>query len=271
MNRIPYFILVAAAGMAFVAGCKKSPTEPAAAGTDSTALTGWNLVWQDEFNDSTVNTGRWNFETGGGGWGNNELQYYTSRPMNAYQELGWLELWARQEDYGGRSYTSARMTTFLKGDWLYGRVDVRAKLPKGKGIWPAIWMMPTDSYYGTWPASGEIDIMELLGDNPARVYGTVHFADNLGKHLQLGSSYSLPGGRLFSNDFHLFSFEWSADSLKWLVDGQEFFSLANASPFDKRFYLILNVAVGGNWPGSPDVTTTFPQVMIVDYVRVYSR
>jgi beta-glucanase (GH16 family) len=261
-------------GIAVGAGCKKTPTEPAAAVTapDSTALSGWSLVWHDEFNDSTINSGRWNFEVGGGGWGNNELEFYTSRPRNAFIENGWLVIAAWSEAYQGRSYTSARMTTFLKGDWLYGRVDVKAQMPYGQGLWPAIWMMPTDSYYGTWPASGEMDIMELLGHDPIRVYGTVHWRDSTtAQHKSQGTSYVLPGGKSFAGGFHLFSYEWSADSLKWLVDGVRYQSQPNRPPFDKRFFLILNVAVGGTWPGNPSVSTVFPQFMIVDYVRVYSR
>jgi beta-glucanase (GH16 family) len=256
-------------GLLLSAGCKKSATEPDTT-SDSTAIAGWTLVWNDEFNGSTVNTTRWNFETGGGGWGNNELEYYTGRTDNAYQDQGCLVIKAQQEIYQNRGYTSARMTTAHKGDWLYGRVDVRAKMPAGKGLWPAIWMMPTDSYYGSWPASGEMDIMELLGDNPSKVYGTIHWAVS-GQHVSTGGSYTLPGSTSFATGFHLFSYEWSADSVKWFVDGRQYFSVHNGSPFDKRFFLILNVAVGGNWPGNPDASTVFPQTMVVDYVRVYKK
>ncbi len=253
-------------------GCKKNSTTdpPADKGPDSTAVAGWTLVWHDEFDSSSIDRGKWNFEVNGNGGGNNELQYYTDRSLNAWQEQGWLVIQALKESYLGKSYTSARMTTARKGDWLYGRVDVKAKLPRGRGLWPAIWMMPTDSYYGGWPKSGEIDIMELLGQEPAKVYGTIHWEEN-GAHLSSGASYSLASGRTFADDFHLFSFEWSADSLKWFVDRTPFHAEHNGPPFDNRFFLILNVAVGGNWPGSPDASTVFPQVMIVDYVRVYSK
>jgi beta-glucanase (GH16 family) len=268
MNRYANALVVVTV-LGIAGGCKRSPTEPAAgAPPDSTAISGWSLVWHDEFNDSTVNTTRWNFELGGGGWGNNELETYTSNPENSWQEQGWLVIAAQK--HGSSSYTSARMTTWSKGDWLYGRVDVRAKLPYGKGLWPAIWMMPTDSYYGTWPASGEMDIMELLGDNTTKVYGTLHFANGSGQHQSTGGSYTLTGGT-FAGSFHLFSYEWSANAQTWSVDGHPYYTSTKGSPFDKRFFLILNVAVGGNWPGNPDVSTTFPQFMIVDYVRVYSR
>jgi beta-glucanase (GH16 family) len=268
MKRMAFLFLLTFSGMAISAGCKGSPGEPeSAAGADSTTLAGWTLVWHDEFSDSTINTGQWNFETGGGGWGNNELETYTSNPENAWQEQGWLVIAAQKQ---GSGYTSARMTTAHKGDWLYGRVDVKAQLPYGQGLWPAIWMMPTDSYYGGWPASGEMDIIELLGDNPAKVYGTVHWADSSGRHQSSGGSYTLPGVT-FAGGFHLFSYEWSAGSQKWFVDGHQYYMETRGSPFDKRFFLILNVAVGGNWPGNPNASTVFPQFMIVDYVRVYSR
>jgi beta-glucanase (GH16 family) len=269
MDRMILLGALVCSGLLLSTGCKKSATEPDSA-SDSTAIAGWTLVWSDEFKESTVNTTRWNFETGGGGWGNNELEYYTGRTDNAYQDQGCLVIKAQQEIYQNRGYTSARMTTAHLGDWLYGRVDVRAKLPTGKGLWPAIWMMPTDSYYGSWPASGEMDIMELLGDNPSKVYGTIHWAAS-GQHVSTGGSYTLPAGASFANGFHLFTYEWSADSVKWLVDGHQYFSVHNGSPFDKRFFLILNVAVGGNWPGNPDASTVFPQTMQVDYVRVYKK
>ena len=272
MNRPANLALFIAPLVAFaLLGCKKGTTEPPlAAGSDSTALAGLTLVWHDEFDSSSIDRTKWNFEVNGNGGGNNELQYYTDRAVNAWQEQGWLVIQALQEGYLGKSYTSARMNTSRKGDWLYGRVDVKAKLPRGPGLWPAIWMMPTDSYYGGWPKSGEIDIMELLGQTPTIVYGTIHWAEN-GVHLSSGGRDTLKTGRTFADDFHLFSFEWSADSLKWFVDRSLYHTERNGPPFDKRFFLILNVAVGGNWPGSPDASTSFPQVMIIDYVRVYAK
>jgi beta-glucanase (GH16 family) len=272
MNRM-FCSTVAIVGMLFgaLAGCKKesSPVAPVTP-ADSTALTGWTLVWNDEFTGSSIDPAVWNFEVNGDGGGNNELQYYTREDRNAFIENGTLVIQALKEEYNGKHYTSARLNTDHKKDWLYGRVDVRAKLPKGQGLWPAIWMLPTDWVYGGWPASGEIDIMEELGHEPAKIYGTVHWGEN-GQHLSSGDYYVLPGGKRFSDDFHLFTLEWSADSLKWFVDGVRYHVERNGHPFDKRFHLILNVAVGGNWPGSPDATTAFPQYMQVDYVRLYSK
>jgi beta-glucanase (GH16 family) len=271
MNRMTYPIIALTLLLSLRGGCKKeTPISPTDAPADSTSLAGWTLVWHDEFNGTAIDTATWNFEVNGDGGGNNELQYYTHEDRNAFLEAGTLVIQALKEEYLGKQYTSARLNTDHKKDWLYGRVDVRAKLPKGQGLWPAIWMLPTDWVYGGWPASGEIDIMELLGQDPTRVYGTVHWAEN-GQHLSSGGNYVLPGGKRFCDDFHIFTFEWSADSLKWYVDGVRYHVERNGPPFDKRFHLILNVAVGGNWPGSPDATTVFPQYMQVDYVRVYSK
>ena len=253
-------------------GCKKDDgVSPEANVTDSTALAGWKLVWHDEFSGAVIDTSIWTFEVNGNGGGNNELQYYTAEPRNAFVENGTLVIQALKETYNGKQYTSARMNTTYKRDWLYGRVDVRAKMPTGRGLWPAIWMLPTDWVYGGWPASGEIDIMELLGQEPSKIYGTVHWGQDAAHHLSSGGSYTLPNGASFANGYHTFTLEWSADSIIWSVDGIRYHGEKNGSPFDKRFHLLLNVAVGGNWPGSPDASTTFPQLMQVDYVRVYSK
>lgn len=243
---------------------------------------GYELVWHDEFNDSTLNLSRWNYEVNGHGGGNNELQYYTDRRENCYLKNGLLIIQALLETYTGpdgtRDYTSARINTRNKGDWKYGWFEIRARLPYGKGLWPAIWMMPSVSRYGGWPASGEIDIMELLGHEPDKVYGTLHYGGEYPVHLQSGKSYRLPVGS-FAADFHVFALEWDTTAIKWYVDGilyqtQTGWSTAGypyPAPFDQPFYLILNVAVGGNWPGKPDNTTSFPQQMAVDYVRVFQR
>jgi beta-glucanase (GH16 family) len=233
------------------------------------AIPGWTLVWHDEFNGSSVDTSKWSYEVNGDGGGNNELQYYTARPQNSYVKDGMLVIQALQEDYMGKSYTSARMRTLKKGDWKYGRFDVRAQLPYGQGLWPAIWMLPTDWIYGGWPASGEIDIMEELGQQANKVYGTIHFAVN-GSHQQSGGSYVMPQGT-FASGFHLFTLEWDSTGMRWFVDGARYFTATAGKPFDQRFHLLLNVAVGGNWPGNPDVSTLFPQMMKIDYVRVYAK
>jgi beta-glucanase (GH16 family) len=242
----------------------------------------WNLVWNDEFDGAAINENKWNFVQGGGGYGNNELQNYTNRPKNARVEDGSLVLEAHKESFGGNNYTSAKLTTQNKGDWTYGRYEIRAKLPKGQGMWPAVWMMPTDySLYSGWPASGEIDIMEMLGHTPNEVHGTLHYGL---PWKYTGEVYRLPqGAKDFSEDYHTFSVEWVPGEIRWFVDNilyakqSDWYSKnENAAaaytypaPFDRDFYLQLNLAVGGNWPGYPDETTVFPNRMLVDYVRVY--
>lgn len=228
----------------------------------------WKLVWSDEFDEPAVDTSKWNFETGGHGWGNEEWECYTSRTENARIEKGMLVIEALKEKFENRDYTSARMTTKHKGDWKYGRVDVRAKLPGGKGIWPAIWMMPSDAVYGGWPRSGEIDIMEHLGHEPNTIYGSLHFAAPDGNHAHTGQKLTTTT-MAFPDDFHVYSLQWSPGELTWLVDDVPFSTKKMGHPFDQRFFIILNLAVGGRWPGYPDETTTFPQRLLVDYVRVY--
>ena len=251
-------------------------SQPVIAENGSNTTQDWILVWNDECNGtngSPVDSTKWGFDTGDGsdrgipGWGNNELEYYTDRLVNSYQEDGCLVIKAQQENYEGKSYTSARLITKNKADWKYGRFEIKAKLPYGKGIWPAIWALPTDNVYGAWPDSGEIDVMEEVGQVPSKVYGTAHWGN---PYQKSGSNYSLSEGS-FSDDFHIFSLEWDPGQIRWYVDGKQYHSVDMSKPFDKKFYLLLNIAVGGNWPGSPDDTTTFPQVMKVDYVRIYQR
>lgn len=240
----------------------------------------WLLVWYDEFDTDEPDPEKWSYQYGTGtdeglsGWGNNELQYYTDREENVYIEDGMLHIVAREENYEGMNYTSARLRTIGKGDWMYGRIEIRAKVPEGQGIWPAIWMMPTDQLFGGWPKSGEIDIMELVGHEPETVHGTVHYGPDWPENQHTGASYTLNDGT-FSDDFHTYSIEWVENEIRWFVDSNHFFTVTPSNlqpysyPFNARFHLILNVAVGGNWPGNPDATTEFPQSMIVDYVRVY--
>jgi beta-glucanase (GH16 family) len=267
--------LIAAAillGSIFTLGCKKNSTTTSVDSNpnDTLNIPGWTLVWNDEFNKPTIDRSKWNFEVNGNGGGNNELQYYRDSAWNAFIEDSCLVIQALKENYLGKEYTSARMNTSFKGDWLYGRFDVRAKLPYGQGLWPAIWMMPTDGAYGGWPASGEIDIMEELGDNTQKIYGTIHYANSSGTHAQSGGNYTLTTGT-FAGDFHLFTVIWDSTGMKFYVDNKPYYTAAHGQPFDKRFFLILNVAVGGNWPGNPDGLTEFPQRMYVDYVRVYKK
>jgi beta-glucanase (GH16 family) len=248
----------------------------------------YELVWFDDFNESEINTSIWNFNIGNGcpnlcGWGNNELEYY--KKENAFIENGSLVIEARREivvdNVTGRVhfYTSARLDTIGKFKILYGRIEVRAKLPEGKGIWPAIWLLGegwTLDNPGAWPGCGEIDIMEMVGHDPTTVYGTVHAPLCYGAN-GVGSYFRLPKGYKFSDDFHLFALEWTPNVIKWYVDGQLYhvvtrkeFSIKGCKwVFDHPFHLVLNVAVGGNWPGNPDESTKFPQRMIIDYIKLY--
>ena len=238
----------------------------------------WELVWSDEFDapdGSGPNPDKWSYVTGGGGWGNAERQVYTDRRQNAAVEDSALLICAQEND-GGYRYTSARLRTQDRGDWTYGRFEVRARLPYGQGIWPAIWMLPSHTEYGGWPTSGEIDIMEMLGQNPVRVYGTLHYGT---PHTHSGDDYSLRTEETFTDDYHVFALEWEPGEIRWYVDGYHYQTQTEwftpkpdtpyPAPFDRPFHLILNVAVGGRWPGYPDETTKFPQCMAVDYVRVY--
>jgi beta-glucanase (GH16 family) len=242
----------------------------------------WNLVWQDEFDGSAIDPAKWEFEVNAWGGGNNELQYYTARPENARVENGVLLITARRETFTGpegtREFTSARLRTRNRGDWTYGRFEIRAKLPIGQGIWPAIWMLPTDNVYGTWAASGEIDIMEYLGQKPNEVFGTLHYGAKWPKNTHTGQTTKLEKGT-FHDDFHVFAMEWEPGEIRWYVDDRHYQTQTKwhteghtfPAPFDQRFHLLLNLAVGGNLPGAPDKTTPFPQVLAVDYVRVFQR
>lgn len=245
---------------------------------------GWKLVWQDEFDGNSVNTDKWNFEENGLGGGNGELQYYTRRPQNVSVANGLLSIHALAERYcstdGCRDYTSARLTTRNKGDWRYGRMEVRAKLPGGQGLWPAIWMLPTDWTYGTWAASGEIDIMEAVNAGAAggnTVYGTLHFGGVWPNNTYKGGN-TVPASSITEN-FHVYAVEWEERQIRFYVDGilyhtaTEWWSSGGAfpAPFNQRFHMLLNVAVGGHWPGAPNGATRFPQRMDVDYVRVYQK
>jgi beta-glucanase (GH16 family) len=240
----------------------------------------WQLVWSDEFEAGILDTTRWEYMYGTGaqyglqGWGNFERQYYTDREENIYVKDGKLHIRALKESYRTRNYTSARIRTKGMADFRYGKFEVRAKLPEGQGLWPAIWMLPTENIYGGWPASGEIDIMELVGHEPDVVHGTVHYGSSPGDHRSRGWYYTLSDGK-FSDDFHVFTIEWVPGRISWFVNGNWYTMATERNlapyhwPFDQKFHLLLNVAVGGTWPGDPDDTTEFPQEMIVDWIRVY--
>lgn len=236
------------------------------------SYSGKSLVWSDEFDESEINLNNWTYDLGAHGWGNQELQLYTSNSQNSYVHDGNLMIVAKNE---GNYYTSARMKSIDLQEFQYGRIDVRALLPKGQGIWPAIWMLGANFPTAGWPACGEIDIMELIGSSPNYVHGTVHYGDDYTQHQFTGQGTSISFGQTFSDEFHVFSIDWNEQGITWYLDDVEFFSIDQTVsgnqnyPFDNPFFFILNIAVGGEWPGYPDETTEFPQYMAVDYVRVF--
>ena len=241
------------------------------------------LVWSDEFNGSNgsrPDPAKWITVTNDSGYGNNELEYYTSRPVNVRDSNGVLMLTARREKYTGkdgqtRLYTSGRIESRDRFKLKYGRIEARIKLPRGQGIWSAFWMLGSNFARVGWPDCGEIDIMENVGFEPSKVHGSLHGPGYSGGHPLTGI-YTLPGGRRFSDGYHVFALEWAPRAIRFYVDGVLYETqtpkdvpAGHRWVFDHPFYIILNVAVGGFWPGNPDATTKFPQTMRVDYVRVY--
>jgi beta-glucanase (GH16 family) len=271
---------------------------------------GWKLTWSDEFDGKDIDRTKWDFDTGNGfydydanwwvsGWGNDELQYYTREPDNAFVKDGALRIRALKESLHGCGYTSARLKTRKRdGSTLfsqkYGRFELRAKLPTGKGVWPALWMLPRDDKYGGWPCSGEIDVMEARGQEPNKVLGTLHFGARWPANAHVSKEYTLPRRGTIA-DFHVYALEWGPGEIRWSVDGHQYaaqsfwWSSGKTSgargakptkeadlnpwpaPFDQPFFLVMNVAVGGKFLGKPDKTTVFPAEMVVDYVRVYEK
>ncbi|MGC8820777.1 MAG: glycoside hydrolase family 16 protein [Fervidobacterium sp.] len=242
----------------------------------------WKLVWSDEFDGKTIDRSKWNFQIGNNnGWGNNEWQYYTDG-KNAWIENGMLVIEARKEivkdSKGTYQYTSTRMTTENKFTVQYGKIEARIKFPYGKGLWPAFWMLGENFRYVGWPMCGEIDIVEFLGHDKKTVYGTLHGPGYSGTY-GIGGRYMLDitTQPSFVDDFHIFGVVWDEDKLIWYVDNVIYHAVYRSSieskgkvwVFDNPFFIILNLAVGGNWPGYPDYTTPFPVKMYVDYVRVY--
>ena len=295
--------VVACAAVAALAVMGATANDPAPA-ADSAAPEGWKAVWSDEFDGADIDRAKWDFDLGnrlpGGqpGWGNGELQHYTDRPENARVEGGMLRIRAARELHEGAPFTSARLKTKGRFAKTYGRFEIRAKLPTGKGVWPAIWMLPEDNKYGGWAASGEIDIMEARGQEPGKVLGTLHYGGGWPANVHTGKDHAFPDKGTFA-DFHVYALEWDPGEIRWYVDGrlcqaQNFWwstsrregadgngnGVAPAdesqlnpwpAPFDQPFHLLLNVAVGGQFLGNPDPDTAFPVEMLVDYVRVYDR
>lgn len=243
--------------------------------TTPLSYSGYNLIWNDEFDGTTLSTS-WKHEigTGSNGWGNSELQYYRSE--NTTLNNGFLVIEAKKESFSGQQYTSSRIVTEGKKSFKYGRIDIRAMLPKGQGLWPALWMLGSNFSTVGWPKCGEIDIMEMIGGSGREnnVFGTLHW-DNAGSNACTcgqGSGYTLSNGT-FNDEFHVFTLIWDASSIKWYVDDNLYHTIditpVELDEFQKEFFFIFNVAVGGTLPGSPDGSTIFPQQMIVDYVRVF--
>jgi len=247
---------------------------------------GYTLVWSDEFagaNGSAPDRTKWTYDLGGSGWGNRELQSYTSRPQNAQIQNGNLVITALQENYTGtdgiaRNYTSARLKTQNLFAQAYGRFEARIKITKGQGVWPAFWMLGNDITQNGWPKCGEIDIMENIGGEPGSNHGSLHGPSSIAHTSDLTATVSLPAGQNYSDNFHIYAVEWEPGTMRFYLDSNNYATFTQAQwpeggqwVFDHAFFVLLNVAVGGNWPGNPDATTQFPQQMLVDYVRVYSR
>ncbi len=258
-------------------GGEESITDPGNGVKDSLEIEGYELVWNDEFNyDGALDDAKWDYDIGGDGWGNNESQYYTNDSVNVRVNNGKMTIEAHYYENVTINYTSARVVTRYKGDWKYGRIEVKAKLPTGRGTWPAIWMLPTDWVYGGWPSSGEIDIMEHVGYDPTVIHGTVHTeAYNHKIGTQVGSQLKIPTA--FS-EFHIYAIEWDEEKIDFYVDDNKYFTFNNENksfrewPFDKRFHLIMNIAIGGSWGGVQGIDNSmFPVKMDVDYARVYEK
>ncbi len=242
----------------------------------STVASGWKLVWADEFDKPGLpDPAKWNYETGF--VRNHEAQYYTdARLENARVEDGCLVIEARKEPFKGAAYTSASLTTRERVSWKYGRIEIRAKLPSGRGVWPAIWMLGTNITDVGWPACGEIDIMEMVGFKPDMIYGHIHTSESVTtKHVKDGTGIKVPGA---SDGFHVYAIEWDTDKMDFFVDDKKYYTYHNpytggdAWPFDKDQYLILNLAIGGAWGGQKGIDDAiFPQKFYIDYVRVYQK
>ncbi|MGE4561093.1 MAG: family 16 glycosylhydrolase [Desulfobulbus sp.] len=250
-----------------------------------------HLLWNDEFDapeGTPPDPAKWGYDLGGKGWGNQEYQYYTDQPHNAAHDgNSHLVITARETDeqerammpcwYGPARYTSARLLTQGKFSFTHGVVEARIRVPRGPGIWPALWMLGEDFGPVAWPHCGEIDIMENIGREPAMVHGTIHGPGYCGGD-GIGGPFALPEGQAFGDDFHLFALEWLPGVIRWYADGRQYFEVRREQipdgapwPYEHPFFLLLNLAVGGLWPGDPDETTVFPQTLVVDYIRVFQQ
>jgi beta-glucanase (GH16 family) len=265
--------------------CGGSDTSAAPSPTPSGQAGQWQQSWSDEFDGadgSRPDPSRWVYDLGGNGWGNEELETYTDRAENARIEGGALVITARAERFKGsdgisRDYTSARLKTLGRFAQAYGRFEARIKIPRGQGIWPAFWMMGVNIDSRGWPEDGELDVMENIGREPTTVHGTFHGPGYSGADA-IGMPFQSPDGRPFADAYHLYAIEWEPSEIRWYVDNHHYQTRKPSDlpagarwVFDHEMFMLLNVAVGGSWPGNPDQTTVFPQQMLVDYVRVYRR
>ncbi len=287
VKRICILVLIVFVSLV-IAACERGDYDNRSLVPDECAHLGnigdWQPVWCDEFEeDGLPDPDRWGYDVGGHGWGNQELQYYTDAdPNNAFIEDGILHIRALRTSQGGNDYTSARLVSKWRGDWEYGRIQVKARMPSGRGVWPAIWMLPTENRYGGWPKSGEIDIMEYVGYNPGLIHGTIHTDEYNHMHgTQIGYSKEVPTAE---DEFHVYEMIWEPRRIELFIDGERFAifgynPLTNidvenyaAWPFDQPFHLILNLAIGGTWGGAQGVDDSiFPQMMEVKYVRVFQK
>ena len=285
--------ITAASLLAGMTGCGKNhpdsdggkTQEPTASSevVEVPAIDGYDLLWNDEFSGGTLDETKWNYEPHEPGWTNEELQEYTTSTDNVFLRDGKLVIKAVKSDKNGRDYyTSGKVTGQNKTDFTYGKVVVSAKVPEGQGLWPAIWMMPKDeSYYGQWPKCGEVDIMEVLGNDVRTAYGTIHFGE---PHGEVQGTYGLTSGS-YADSFHEYSVEWEPGEIRWYIDGELYHSANDwftaeqgkdekpyPAPFDQPFFVQMNLAVGGTWPGNPDASTDFDKAEFeIDYVRVYQK
>lgn len=231
----------------------------------------WKIIWSDEFNETKINRNNWTYDIGAQGWGNKELEYYTDRSDNSWIEDGNLIIKAQKEDYAGSKYTSARLKTQMLQSFTYGKIEARIKMPSQQGLWPAFWMLgisQTDEY---WPRCGEVDIMEHINKENV-VHGSMHYYVN-DRKTEFNKTLSEKSKNIDITQYHIYSVQWDKEKIKWFVDNEQYFEqdISNMDTFHRPFYIILNLAVGGNWPGNPDKSTVFPSSMYVDYVRVYNK
>lgn len=267
-------VLITAISLLPVLGVACGSIAPAPEPTPIAIPEGWNLIWHDEFDGEAIDTNNWTYDLGAGGWGNGEAEYYTSRPENARLENGMLVIEARQEKFEDSYYTSARLKTQGLQSFQYGRMEARLKVPSGKGLWPAFWMLGSNFNGNNWPDCGEIDIMEYIGKEPDLIFGTLHgpgYSGALGFSQWNRQTYNI------ADDFHTYAIEWEPDQIRWFYDGVQYHTVSRTDigdrewVFDQPFFFIINLAVGGQLPGPVGLDTVFPTQLYVDYVRVYQR